>query len=71
MESNIINSYALDAYYMIYLLYKNIIDFRLNVVNGMKYHHHLHNDNGNSHYMKNAGDSSRVSIEINKMIDLI
>ncbi len=71
MESNIINSYALDAYYMIYLLYKNIINFRLNVVDGMKYHHYLHSNTENSHYMKNAEDSSRLSIEINKMIDLI
>jgi glycosyltransferase involved in cell wall biosynthesis len=73
-EKNIINSYALDAYYMIYLLYKNINNFKLNVVEGMKYHHHLHDntsENEGSHYAKNANASSILYRGMDKMIELL
>lgn len=63
-EDNLLDCYALDPFYQIYLGYKNINNFRLFIVPGMKYHHRLHNENkgeSTSYYNQNSSKSADFS----------
>ena len=51
-EESIENSFASDAYYLIYLWFKNLDDSKFEIVKDLKYIHRLHND---SHYIKTSG----------------
>ena len=59
-ESEILNSYAADVYYLIYLWMKNIEGANMLVVKNMNYTHHLHNSGTEqgSHYQKYARESA-------------
>lgn len=70
-ENNLIDSYAADVYYLIFLWFKYNKLSRLKVVKNMKYIHRLHNNmelEEGSHYVKNSYNSEKVVNEINKLI---
>lgn len=62
-EVNLLNCYAADSVYIIYLAFKNTIDFKLKVVNNMKYWHRINSKNyGNeqtSYYEENDIQSQK------------
>jgi hypothetical protein len=57
LESEIIESYAADAYYLIYLWFKNIDDAKFHIVEGLRYNHRLGN---NSHWVSQSNNSNHV-----------
>jgi glycosyltransferase involved in cell wall biosynthesis len=64
-EAEVLESYAADAFYVIYLWMKNIQGGKLEVTEGMEYQHRLHQ---NSHWAANSESSNsfvkRLSQEI-------
>jgi hypothetical protein len=61
-EKVLMESYAVDCFYQIYLGFKNIENFSLYVVPGMQYFHRLHDSNSSeqgSYYVSNSQKSSQ------------
>jgi hypothetical protein len=57
MEENLDNSYAADAYYLIYLWFKNIEGSKFHVVENLRYNHRLGH---NSHWVSQSNNSNMV-----------
>jgi len=74
LEENILECYALDPFYHTYLCFKNIDNFKLNIVTGMEYYHRLHNGGGlesNSYYIENSYNSSQFQKQlVNRILEL-
>ena len=68
-EKNIIESYGVDVFYLIYLWFKLKNSNKLKIVKDLKYYHTLHNGGTEelSHYIKTQRESS---IALNKIIEL-
>lgn len=65
LEENIIESYAADAYYLIYLWFKNIDGAKFHIVDGLKYNHRLGNS---SHWVSQSNNSNQVvNLIVNKV----
>jgi glycosyltransferase involved in cell wall biosynthesis len=60
-ESSILNSFAADAFYLIYLWMKNIDGAKIQVVENMRYKHRLHEG---SHWINNSNASNLFVDEI-------
>jgi glycosyltransferase involved in cell wall biosynthesis len=60
-EKILVNSFAADAFYLIYLWMKNIEDAKLEVVSGMEYSHRLHEQ---SHWSMNSQSSDNFVLKI-------
>jgi hypothetical protein len=54
-EGTLENSLASDAYYLIYMWFKNLDDTKFQIVDNLKYIHRLHD---NSHYIKTIGSTN-------------
>jgi glycosyltransferase involved in cell wall biosynthesis len=67
IEEIISNSFAADAFYLIYLWMKNIEGAKIQVVDNMKYKHRLHN---NSHWINNSDSSNLFTKEIVEKVGL-
>lgn len=70
-EKDLLDCYALDPFYQIFLGFKNIEDFKLQIVENMKYYHRLHKDNmieSGSYYIENSTKSQEFSIYIRNKI---
>jgi glycosyltransferase involved in cell wall biosynthesis len=65
MEESISNSFAADAFYLIYLWMKNLEEGKIQIVENMKYKHRLHYD---SHWLNNSNSSS---LFINEIIEKV
>jgi len=68
-EEILYESYGVDVFYLIYLWFKSNNSNKLNIVNGMKYLHTLHNGGNEetSHYVKTQNKSS---IALSRIIEL-
>jgi hypothetical protein len=64
-EESISNSFAADAFYLIYLWMKNIEEGKIHILENMKYKHRLHYD---SHWLNNSNSSS---LFINSIIEKV
>jgi len=60
-EEILVDSFAADAFYLIYLWMKNIEDAKLEVVSGMEYDHRLHEQ---SHWSMNSQSSDNFVLKI-------
>lgn len=64
MEENLLDCYALDPFYQIFLGFKNLDNFKLKVVDNMSYYHRLHtgnSDESGSYYIQNSVNSNMFS----------
>lgn len=70
-EHTLLNCFALDPFYQIFLGFKNINNFKLKIVDNMKYYHRLHNDNSDeygSYYIQNSKSSENFSTYLKSKI---
>lgn len=64
-EPTLVNSYAADAYYLIFLWFKNLENPKIEVVDGLKYIHELHLS---SHWVGNSKKSDEFLVSIINMV---
>jgi glycosyltransferase involved in cell wall biosynthesis len=69
-EEDILEPYALDPFYQIFLGFKNIDNFKLKVVDNMNYYHRLHtnSDESGSYYSQNSKKSDNLLIYLKSKI---
>jgi len=70
-EKELINPYASDVFYQIYLCFKNIPNFKLKIVKNMTYYHRLHNKKTQqmgSFYIQNSEKSYVVLDKLRNLI---
>lgn len=74
-EESLLDCFALDPYYQIFLGFKNIDDFKLKVVDNMNYYHTLHTNDGDesgSYYSQTSKESDNFLVYLkSKIIEIL
>lgn len=74
-EQTLLDCYALDPYYQIFLGFKNIDNFKLQVIGNMTYHHRLHtdgSDESSSYYIQNSTNTDKFLVYLkNKIVEIL